>query len=129
MMKKLTIAVLSIAVIFSCTNEKDNKKELKKEENKHKTEAQDKEQQPLSNIYGEDSIDAKGNVVYGSPEDSEFGVNKEVVPQVDSATGREYKLGPRPDIPLVNKYGDDSIGPNGNFVYPPVDTIWVEGES
>lgn len=124
MMKKLSIAILFIAVIFSCTNEKNSEKEIKKEV-QDKQDKEESELKPLSNMYGEDSIDAEGNIVYAPADESKYEVNKEVVPQVDSATGKKYTLGPRPDVPFSNQYGDDSIGPDGNFVYPPVDTLWI----
>ena len=37
-------------------------------------------------------------------------------------------LGERPDVPLSNIYGEDSIGADGNFVYPAQDTNWYTSE-
>ena len=34
-------------------------------------------------------------------------------------------LGPESDIALVDQYGEDSVGLDGNYVYPPRDTNWV----
>jgi gliding motility associated protien GldN len=32
--------------------------------------------------------------------------------------------GERPDVPLSNQFGEDSIGADGNYAYPPADTFW-----
>ncbi|MGM0478645.1 MAG: gliding motility protein GldN [Bacteroidota bacterium] len=38
------------------------------------------------------------------------------------------KLGPKPVDPLLNQYQQDSIGSDGNPVYPPRDTMWFTSE-
>jgi gliding motility associated protien GldN len=38
------------------------------------------------------------------------------------------KLGADSDIPLVDMYGEDSLDINGNYVYPPRDTVWFKSE-
>lgn len=35
-----------------------------------------------------------------------------------------YTLGPIPEEPLLNMYGEDSLDADGNMVYPPRDTIY-----
>jgi hypothetical protein len=35
-----------------------------------------------------------------------------------------YTLGPIPEDPLLNMYGEDSLDTEGNLVYPPRDTIY-----
>lgn len=37
-----------------------------------------------------------------------------------------YVLGPDTDAALKDMYGEDSVGADGNYVYPPRDTIWLE---
>jgi gliding motility associated protien GldN len=37
-------------------------------------------------------------------------------------------LGPLPEDPLLNEYGEDSIGTDGNPVYPPRDIFWVQSK-
>lgn len=37
-------------------------------------------------------------------------------------------LGEESDVPILNQFGEDSIGPDGNFVYPPRDTFWYTSE-
>tara|TARA_B100000508_G_scaffold55003_3_gene42695 strand:+ start:68782 stop:69192 length:411 start_codon:yes stop_codon:yes gene_type:complete len=124
----LLIATGSI-ILASCGSESKNDeiKDDKKEEPKmeEKVNSDGKPLFPLVNAAGSDSVDAEGNIVYGTADQLDFGVNDEVVPQVDSVSGREYTLGPRPVNPLPNVYGDDSIGADGNFVYPARDTNWI----
>lgn len=35
-----------------------------------------------------------------------------------------YVLGPLPEDPLLDVYGEDSLDAGGNYVYPPRDTIF-----
>lgn len=125
-MKKLIISIFAIASIYACTNEND---ELEGDDQKDsKEEMQSMEEKglyPLVNMYGGDSINPEGNTVYGKENELNYGENKEVVPQIDSLTNKEYTLGPRSDVALSNMYGEDSIDSDGNFVYPSQDTIWV----
>jgi gliding motility associated protien GldN len=37
-------------------------------------------------------------------------------------------LGADSDIPLVNGYGEDSLDAEGNYVYPPRDTLWYKSD-
>ena len=37
-----------------------------------------------------------------------------------------YMLGPDTDAALKDMYGEDSVGADGNYVYPPRDTIWLK---
>lgn len=67
---------------------------------------------PLLNMYGEDSLDLEGNIVYGNAQQSE----------AEDDLG--YRLGPESDIPLVTIYGEDSVDVDGNYVYPSRDTLW-----
>jgi hypothetical protein len=69
---------------------------------------------PLINMYGEDSLDINGNIVYGEATEIEF------LPEEDLG----YTLGPDSDIPLVDMYGEDSLDADGHFVYPSRDTLW-----
>lgn len=122
-MKKLIISLIALPLLFSCSsNEKpeENPAEI------NETPEEKEEVKPLLNMYGEDSIDADGNVVMAPVDEATYEINKEVVPQIDSVSGRKYKLGPLTDKPLSNIYGEDSIGPDGNFVYPSRDTIWMK---
>jgi hypothetical protein len=128
-MKRLIISIFVISSIYACTNE--NNEELEVEDQKNsKEEMQSMEEKgmyPLVNMYGEDSINAEGNIVYGKADELSYGENKEVVPQIDSLTNKKYTLGPRSDVALSNMYGEDSIDTDGNFVYPAQDTLWVDG--
>jgi hypothetical protein len=130
-MKKIAIALLSITLIYACTNESRtniNEEDTINKVNQEKQKMEQKDMYPLANMYGEDSVDAEGNIVYVLSDELNYGENKEVVPQEDSISGRKYRLGPRPDIPFSNQFGDDSITPEGDFVYPSRDTIWIEAE-
>ena len=72
---------------------------------------------PLINMYGEDSVDAQGNVVYDYVDKA-----NEHPPVEEVELG--YKLGPESDIPLANMKGEDSVDVDGNYVYPARDTIF-----
>ncbi len=41
---------------------------------------------------------------------------------------RSFKLGPRPETPMLNMYGEDSIDADGSYVYAGRDTIWLDNE-
>jgi hypothetical protein len=69
---------------------------------------------PLINMYGEDSLDVDGNIVFGKASEIES------LPEEDLG----YTLGPDSDIPLVDMYGEDSLDAEGHFVYPSRDTLW-----
>lgn len=71
---------------------------------------------PLINMYGEDSLDVDGNIVYGKVDHADM--------DKESEENLGYTLGPISDIPLVNMYGEDSTDADGNFVYPMRDTLY-----
>lgn len=131
-MKKFIASFIVIGLISSCNDAKDkstDKPDLeieKEQESNQMLSADGEELYPLVNAAGTDSMDQDGNIVYGTADQFDYGVNDEVVPQLDSATGKQYTLGPRPVNPLINAYGEDSIDSDGNFVYPARDTNWVE---
>lgn len=129
-MKKIILSIAALSALLSCSD--DNNDTLQKEEQENQEQndqllsEEGEELFPLVNVAGIDSVDANGNIVYGTADQFDYGVNDEVVPQLDSASGREYTLGPRPATPLPNIYGEDSIGPDGDYLYPPRDTNWIE---
>lgn len=118
-MRKLSILALVFLTLFSC---KEGEENVDQEDSVDKKEVDQSNLEPLTNMYGNDSIDASGNIVYGDVNDNDN--------VTDGIQYREedlgYKLGVRPDKALVNQYGDDSIDAQGNIVYPPRDTIWDE---
>lgn len=125
-MKKLIISLFAIASIYACTNDNDEREGDDQKDIKEEMQSmEEKGMYPLVNIYGGDSINAEGNIVYGKADELNYGENKEVVPQMDSLTNKEYTLGRRSDVALSNMYGEDSIDSDGNFVYPAQDTVWV----
>ncbi len=131
-MKKTVLSVFAISILLSCSN---NEEELNQSESTEESQNQTTEQSapkdgmyPYMNIYGDDSINADGNIVYGTAEEVGMEIDKEVVPQLDSASGRMYTLGPRPVTPIPNIYGEDSISPEGDYTYPPQDTLWIESD-
>lgn len=71
---------------------------------------------PLLNMYGEDSLDVDGNIVYGEASNE--------TETIEAEEDLGYTLGPESDIPLVDLYGDDSLDVDGNYVYPSRDTLW-----
>lgn len=71
---------------------------------------------PLLNMYGEDSLDVDGNIVYGEAS------NETEVIEAEENLG--YTLGPESNIPLVTMTGEDSIDVDGNYVYPARDTLY-----
>jgi hypothetical protein len=74
---------------------------------------------PLLNMYGEDSIDAQGNIVYFNPNDAKYD-------EVEEPEDVNYELGPIPEDPYINAFGEDSLDADGNYVFPPRDTILLE---
>lgn len=113
-MKNISIIAIVLLTLLSC---KEGEEQLEQDNSSDKKEVDDSNPQPLLNMYGSDSIDASGNLVYG--EEVTDGIQ---YPEEDLG----YKLGTRPDKAYVNQYGDDSIDADGNVVYPPRDTIWDE---
>ena len=109
-MKNIAITLLLFTLMYSCTGEYSSKKgESDTQENETKNEMTQEREKMNEN-------------------ELKYGENKEVVPQEDSISVRKYRLDPRPDVPLSNQYGDDSISSDGDYVYPSRDTIWIEAE-
>ena len=131
-MTKFIILFTIVGIACSCaegeekTTDKNNQEKKEEQQNEQLLTEDGEELFPLVNEAGTDSIDADGNIVYGTADQFDYGFNDEVVPQLDSASGREYTLGPRPVTPLPNIYGEDSIGSDGDYAYPPRDTNWIE---
>lgn len=71
---------------------------------------------PLLNMYGEDSLDVDGNIVYGEASNE--------TETIEAEEDLGYTLGPESDIPLVTMTGEDSIDVDGNYVYPARDTLY-----
>ncbi len=46
----------------------------------------------------------------------------------DTEGERKFELGPRPEKPMLNSYGEDSTDEEGLSVYPGRDTIWLDEE-
>jgi len=115
-MKKLSILTLVFLALLSC---KEGEENLEQDATEDKKEADQSNLHPLQNMYGSDSIDASGNIVYGE-------ASQPVIKAQPVEEDLGYRLGIRPDEALVNQYGDDSIDAQGNPVYPPRDTIWDE---
>ena len=118
-MKNISIMVIVLLTLFSC---KDEEEHLEQDNSSDKKEVDDSNQHPIKNMYGSDSIDASGNLVYGESDDHQNITDGIQYPEEDLG----YKLGTRPDKAYTNQYGDDSIDADGNVVYPPRDTIWDE---
>ena len=112
-MKNLVFLLLTSFIYFSCADGEEQVEQDKKEVEKSNL-------QPLMNMYGNDSIDAQGNIVYTEVESNNVKENKK--PEEDLG----YSLGVRPAHAIPNQYGEDSIDAEGNYVYPPRDTIWDE---
>ena len=111
-MKNISILLFATLLIASC---KDGEEQL--EQNNSVDESN---LQPLMNMYGNDSIDAQGDIVYVEIRDID--AKEDEKPEEDLG----YSLGVRPANALANQYGEDSIDAQGNYVYPPRDTIWNE---
>ncbi len=132
-MNKTVLSIFTISMLLSCNN---NEEELTQSKSTQESQTHSEEQNapkdgmfPYFNIDGNDSVDSEGNIVYGTAEEVGMEINKEIVPNLDSSSGRMYTLGPRPDVPIPNIYGDDSIAADGYYVYPPQDTIWRDQDS
>lgn len=132
-MNRIILSFVVISVFFSCKND-NNDRDQNNESQDTIAQGQSSANEPKEGMYpymninGDDSINAQGNIVYGTAEEVGLEIDKEVVPQLDSTSGRMYTLGPRPVTPLLNIYGEDSISPEGDYAYPPQDTLWIESE-
>ena len=115
MVKKIFTLSLMVG-LFSC----EGSNETEVSDDVTKDELNNEELIPLLNVYGEDSIDQEGNVVYYDP-------SSEVEPvEMDEPEDLGYELGPIPEDPLLNSFGEDSLDVDGNYVFPPRDTIYPE---
>lgn len=115
-MKNASILLLAALLLVSC---KEGEEQLEQDNSSDKKEVDNSNLEPLMNMYGNDSIDASGNIVYGEE-------NETVIKPQPTEEDLGYKLGVRPANALANQYGEDSVDAQGNFVYPPRDTIWDE---
>lgn len=118
-MKKVFLLGLLSLLFVSC-----NEGETIEETDENKQESEEAKQEtdafPLMNMYGEDSLDAEGNLVYPSQDELQ---------KVDTEVEQEdlgYTLGPIPENALLNMYGEDSLDAEGNLVFPARDTIFDE---
>jgi hypothetical protein len=119
-MKNISILLFAVLLFVACKEGEEEK--IEQENSVDKKEVEESNKRPLANMYGSDSIDASGNLVYGEEIESEEVTDGIQYPEEDLG----YKLGTRPDKAYANQYGDDSIDAQGNVVYPPRDTIWDE---
>lgn len=85
---------------------------------------------PMLNYEGTgDSINADGYLV-GIDEHGNLAhakIEEETDTEIESEE-LNYKLGPIPENAYQNMYGEDSVDADGNYVFPPRDTIFLDKE-
>jgi hypothetical protein len=123
-MKNITVFLsFGFAFLFNgCTNESV--------EMKYENIISSDEIVPMLNYEGTgDSINADGFLV-GIDEQGNLAhakIEEETEAEIDSEE-LNYKLGPIPENAYQNIYGEDSVDVNGNYVFPPRDTIYLDEE-